>query len=163
MRERLNNLEEFKALQEKCMAARTAEKRKVLVCCGTGCTAGGNLKVFEELKNQMALHGEAFEVALNITSCEPVTGLKKSGCHGFCEMGPLVRIEPEGWLYCKCTPDDVKEIVEETLIGGRFIERLGYHQNGELYKRQEDIPFYKKQTRRVLEHCGHIDAESIEE
>ena len=50
MRERLNNLEEFKALQEKCMAARTAEKRKVLVCCGTGCTAGGNLKVFEELK-----------------------------------------------------------------------------------------------------------------
>ncbi|MBO7728747.1 MAG: NADH-quinone oxidoreductase subunit NuoF [Oscillospiraceae bacterium] len=163
MRERLNNLEEFKSLQEKCIAARSAEKRKVLVCCGTGCTAGGNLKVFEELQNQMALHGEAFEVALNITSCEPVTGLKKSGCHGFCEMGPLVRIEPEGWLYCKCTPDDVKEIVEETLIEGRFIERLGYHQDGELYKRQEDIPFYKKQTRRVLEHCGHIDAESIEE
>ena len=163
MRERLNNLEEFKALQEKCMAARSAEKRKVLVCCGTGCTAGGNLEVFEELKTQMSLHGEAFEVALNVTSCEPVTGLKKSGCHGFCEMGPLVRIEPEGWLYCKVKPEDVKEIVEETLIEGRFIERLGYHQNGEVYKRQEDIPFYKKQTRRVLEHCGHIDAESIEE
>ncbi|MBQ3371870.1 MAG: NADH-quinone oxidoreductase subunit NuoF [Oscillospiraceae bacterium] len=163
MRERLNNLEEFKALQEKCIAARNSEKRKVLVCCGTGCTAGGNLEVFEELKTQMSLHGEAFEVALNVTSCEPVTGLKKSGCHGFCEMGPLVRIEPEGWLYCKVKPADVKEIVEETLIEGRFIERLGYHQNGEVYKRQEDIPFYKKQTRRVLEHCGHIDAESIEE
>ena len=163
MRERLNNLEEFKALQEKCIAARNSEKRKVLVCCGTGCTAGGNLEVFEELKTQMSLHGEAFEVALNVTSCEPVTGLKKSGCHGFCEMGPLVRIEPEGWLYCKVKPEDVKEIVEETLIEGRFIERLGYHQNGEVYKRQEDIPFYKKQTRRVLEHCGHIDAESIEE
>ena len=78
-------------------------------------------------------------------------------------MGPLVRIEPEGWLYTKVHTDDVKEIVETTLIGGEFIERLGYHQNGELYKRQEDIPFYKKQTRRVLEHCGHIDAESIEE
>ena len=163
MRERLNNLEEFKALQEKCIAARNSEKRKVLVCCGTGCTAGGNLEVFEELKTQMSLHGEAFEVALNVTSCEPVTGLKKSGCHGFCEMGPLVRMEPEGWLYCKVKPADVKEIVEETLIEGRFIERLGYHQNGEVYKRQEDIPFYKKQTRRVLEHCGHIDAESIEE
>ena len=163
MRERLNSLQEFNALQEKCVAARNNEKRKVLVCCGTACTSGGNLKVFEELKNQMYLHGEAFEVALNVSSCESVTGLKKSGCHGFCEMGPLIRIEPEGWLYCRCRPEDVKEIVEETLIGGRFIERLGYHQNGELYKRQEDIPFYKKQTRRVLEHCGHIDAESIEE
>ena len=164
MRERLNSLEEFKALQEKCIRARECEKRKVLVCCGTGCAAGGNLKVYEELKNQMALHGAAFEVALNLSECPgEATGIKKSGCHGFCEMGPLVRIEPEGWLYTKVHTDDVKEIVETTLIGGEFIERLGYHQNGELYKRQEDIPFYKKQTRRVLEHCGHIDAESIEE
>jgi len=164
MRGRLNSLEEFKALQEKCVRARENEKRKVLVCCGTGCAAGGNLKVYEELKNQMALHGAAFEVALNLSECPgEATGIKKSGCHGFCEMGPLVRIEPEGWLYTKVHTDDVKEIVETTLIGGEFIERLGYHQNGELYKRQEDIPFYKKQTRRVLEHCGHIDAESIEE
>ena len=164
MRERLNNLEEFKALQEKCIKARQNEKRKVLVCCGTGCAAGGNLKVYEELKNQMALHGSAFEVTLNLSECAgEATGIKKSGCHGFCEMGPLVRIEPEGWLYTKVKVDDVQEIVEKTIIGGEFIERLGYHQNGQLYKRQEDIPFYKKQTRRVLEHCGHIDAESIEE
>ena len=164
MRERLNCLEEFKALQETCIKARENEKRKVLVCCGTGCAAGGNLKVYEELQNQMALHGEAFEVTLNLTECAgEAVGIKKSGCHGFCEMGPLVRIEPEGWLYTKVRVDDVKEIVETSLIGGEFVERLGYHQNGELYKRQEDIPFYKKQTRRVLEHCGHIDAESIEE
>ena len=155
MREKLNSLEAFKALQEKCIKARENEKRKVLVCCGTGCAAGGNLKVYEELKNQMALHDAAFEVTLNLSDCAAeATGIKKSGCHGFCEMGPLVRID---------RTDDVKEIVETTLIGGEFIERLGYHQNGELYKRQEDIPFYKKQTRRVLEHCGHIDAESIEE
>ena len=164
MRVRLNNLEEFKALQEKCIKARQNEKRKVLVCCGTGCAAGGNLKVYEELKNQMALHGSAFEVTLNLSECAgEATGIKKSGCHGFCEMGPLVRIEPEGGLYTKVRAEDVREIVETTLIGGEFIERLGYHQNGQLYKRQEDIPFYKKQTRRVLEHCGHIDAESIEE
>ena len=164
MREKLTSLEDFKALQEKCIKARENEKRKVLVCCGTGCAAGGNLKVYEELKNQMAEHGVKCEVALNLTDCAgEATGLKMSGCHGFCEMGPLVRIEPEGWLYTKVKTDDVKEIVETTLVGGEFIERLGYHQNGELYKRQEDIPFYKKQTRRVLEHCGHIDAESIEE
>ena len=164
MREKLNSLEEFKALQEQCIKARECEKRKVLVCCGTGCAAGGNLKVYEELQNQMALLGVKYEIKLNLSDCAgEATGVKKSGCHGFCEMGPLVRIEPEGWLYTKVRTDDVREIVETTLIGGEFIERLGYHQNGELYKRQEDIPFYKKQTRRVLEHCGHIDAESIEE
>ena len=164
MRQRISNLEEFKTLQEACIRARENEKRKVLVCCGTGCAAGGNLKVFDELKAQMDAQGVPCEIALNLTECGgSVTGLKKSGCHGFCEMGPLVRIEPEGWLYTKVKVADVQEIVEKTLIGGEFIERLGYHQNGELYKRQEDIPFYKKQTRRVLEHCGHIDAESIEE
>ena len=164
MRERLNSLEEFKTLQDQCIRARQNEKRKVLICCGTGCAAGGNLKVYEELKARMAEKGAAFEVALNLTDCGGESiGLKKSGCHGFCEMGPLVRIESEGWLYTKVKVEDVAEIVEKTLIGGEFIERLGYHQNGELYKRQEDIPFYKKQTRRVLEHCGHIDAESIEE
>ena len=163
MRERLQNREAFQALQEKCKAARDAEKRKILVCCGTGCTAGGNLQVFEELQNQMALHGAPYEVTLESSCGGDSTGIKKSGCHGFCEMGPLVRIEPEGWLYCKVKAEDVKEIVEETILGGQFIERLGYRQNGQLYKKQEDIPFYKKQTRRVLEHCGHIDAESIEE
>ncbi len=162
MRERIKNREEFLALQEKFMQARSREKRKVLVCCGTGCAAGGNLAVYEELKNQLAAHGAAFELSLNDNSGDAV-GLKKSGCHGFCEMGPLVRIEPEGWLYTKVRVDDVAEIVEKTVLGGEFVERLGYHQNGQLYKRQEDIPFYKKQTRRVLEHCGHIDAESIEE
>ena len=164
MREKIRSREAFQALQAKCMQARENQKRKVLVCCGTGCAAGGNLNVYEELKNQMGLLGVNCEVTLNLTDCAAeATGLKKSGCHGFCEMGPLVRIEPEGWLYTKVKVSDVREIVEKTLLGGEFIERLGYHQNGELYRRQEDIPFYKKQTRRVLEHCGHIDAESIEE
>ena len=163
MRERIKNLEEFRALQEKFVQARSHEKRKVLVCCGTGCAAGGNLAVYEELKNQMQLHGAAFELSLNDGCGGDATGIKKSGCHGFCEMGPLVRIEPEGWLYTKVHAEDVAEIVEKTILGGEFIERLGYKQNGQVYKRQEDIPFYKKQTRRVLEHCGHIDAESIEE
>ena len=163
MRERLTNLEAFRALQEKCVAAHGAEARKVLICCGTGCMAGGNLALYEELKKEMAAHGLSYELSLNDESGCRSVGIKKSGCHGFCEMGPLVRIEPEGWLYTRCKVSDVKEIVEKTLIGGAFIERLGYRSDGELYKRQEDIPFYKKQTRRVLEHCGHIDAESIEE
>ena len=65
MRERIQNLEQFRALQEKFMQARSHEKRKVLVCCGTGCAAGGNLAVYEELKTQMEAHGAAFELSLN--------------------------------------------------------------------------------------------------
>ena len=81
--------------------------------------------------------------------------------NGFCEMGPLVRVEPQGWLYTKVKLDDCQEIVEKTIIGGECVERLAYRQNGEIYRRQEEIPFYAKQQRVVLEHCGHINATSI--
>ena len=94
---------------------------------------------------------------------EDVVGLKKSGCHGFCEMGPLVRIEPYGWLYTKVKLADVDEIVEKTMAKGEIVERLAYRQNGKIYQKQDEIPFYQKQTRKVLEHCGHIDADSIHE
>jgi len=163
MRQRLASLSEFRALQQACMAAREAEKRKILVCCGTGCVAGGNLNVYQALKDRMDALGVACEVALNDNHGGDAIGLKKSGCHGFCEKGPLVRIEPEGWLYTKVSVDDVDEIIQKTIIGGEFIDRLGYQGKDGVCKRQEDIPFYKLQTRRVLEHCGHIDAESVEE
>ncbi len=90
-------------------------------------------------------------------------GVKRSGCHGFCEMGPLVRIEPGGLLYTKVKVSDCEEIVEKTIIGDEYIDRLAYKQNGVIYKQQEEIPFYKMQSRVVLEHCGHIDATSIKE
>ena len=143
MRQRIESLEQFRALQADYMAARDAEKRKILVCCGTGCVAGGNLNVYHELKKRMDELGIPCEVSLTEHHADTI-GLKKSGCHGFCEMGPLVRIEPEGWLYTKCQVSDVEEIIQKTILGGEFIERLGYNQNGELYERQEDIPFYKK-------------------
>ncbi len=166
-RTRINSIEEFRQYQAECKAAAAAQKRKVLVCCGTGCVAGGSLKIFEELKKQIEAKGLKTQILLaegleDNPDPEAIT-MKKSGCHGFCEMGPLVRIEPEGWLYTKCKLSDVEEIVEKTIVKGEFVDRLGYAKLGTLCKRQEDIPFYKLQTRRVLEHCGHIDAESIEE
>ena len=78
-------------------------------------------------------------------------------------MGPLVRIEPQGWLYVKVKEEDCEEIVEKTIVCGEHIARLAYGKDGEIFKKQSEIPFYKKQTRRVLEHCGHIDATSIKE
>ena len=78
-------------------------------------------------------------------------------------MGPVVRIEPQGWLYTKVKESDCQEILEKTVLKGEFIDRLGDTSNGNLYKKQEEIPFYRQQNRVVLEHCGRIDADSIEE
>ncbi len=142
-----------------------SQRRKILVCAGTGCVAGGSLNIYAELKRLMAENNIACTVELSDDPHDhsESVGLKKSGCHGFCEMGPLVRIEPEGWLYVKVKLEDCREIIERTIMNGEHIERLAYQKGGVVRKRQEDIPFYKKQTRLVLEHCGHIDATSIRE
>ncbi len=161
---RLNSLQELKAYREKCAKALERETKKILVCGGTGCVAGGSLDIFDRLKELLEEKNIPVEVELGHDNIhDDVVGMKKSGCHGFCEMGPLVRIEPQGWLYTKVKVDDCEEIVEKTVIGGENIERLAYKQNGEVFRKQEEIPFYKKQTRLVLEHCGHINATSIDD
>lgn len=155
--------EELRELRKEYAESLAGEKKKILICAGTGCISSGSLAIYDELKKIMEERGLRVEVELAEEPHDGSVGLKKSGCHGFCEMGPLVRIEPQGWLYVKVKPADCEEIVEKTIIGGEHIERLAYSKHGEIFKRQEEIPFYKKQTRRVLEHCGHIDATSIKE
>ncbi len=139
------------------------EEKKILICAGTGCVAGGSLDVYEEFIKLMKEKGINCEVKLEKEPHDKTVGIKKSGCHGFCEMGPLVRIEPFGYLYIKVKPEDCAEILDKTIINNECVERLAYTKNGEVYKKQEEIPFYKKQTRLALEHCGQIDATSIEE
>ena len=139
------------------------QKAKILVCSGTGCVAGGSLDIYAELQKIMEEEKIPCTVALEKEPHEQSVGLKKSGCHGFCEMGPLVKIEPWGYLYIKVKVEDCREIVEETIKHGRCIDRLVYKKQGKIYETQEQIPFYEKQTRLVLEHCGQIDATSLEE
>ncbi len=155
--------EDLKALRAIYNNSICAEKKKILVCAGTGCIAGGSLEIYDLLKSIMQERGVNCEAELQEEPHEGAVGLKKSGCHGFCEMGPLVRIEPYGYLYTKVKPVDCEEIVEKTVMRGEHIERLAYGKNGVVFKKQEKIPFYEKQTRLVLEHCGHIDATSIKE
>jgi NADH-quinone oxidoreductase subunit F len=150
-------------LRENCQKSIAAERGRILVCAGTGCVASGSLEIYEQLQKLMAEKGIPCSVELAEEPHQKTIGLKKSGCHGFCEMGPLVRIEPQGYLYTKVQPDDCPEIVEKTIIEGKLIERLAYQKNGQIYPKQADIPFYSKQTRVVLEHCGHIDATSLKE
>ena len=163
MTHKLQSRSALSELRAACKQALAAEKTKILVCGGTGCVAGGSLDIYARLQELLNERGIPVEVELAEEPHGDVVGIKKSGCHGFCEMGPLVRIEPNGWLYTKVRLSDCEEIVDETIVNGRFIERLGYKKDGEVVKKQEDIPFYKKQTRMVLESCGHINAGSIRE
>ena len=159
----LENREQLIAFRKKEAEAYESQVEKIIICAGTGCVAGGSLDVYEKLKEIMTAEGINVEVELKAEPHERAMGLKKSGCHGFCEMGPLLRIDPRGWLYTKVHVEDCEEIVEKTIKKGEYIDRLAYKKDEKLYRRQEDIPFYKQQTRLVLEHCGRIDAQSIRE
>jgi len=151
------------ALRAECVSSLKLERRRILVCAGTGCVSSGSIHVYEALRAQMRARGIACSVELEAEPHAESVGLKKCGCHGFCEMGPLIRVEPEGWLYTKVQLGDCDEIVERTIVQGVLVERLAYKKDGVAYPRQDDIPFYLKQTRQVLSHCGHIDADSIRE
>ena len=143
---------------------RSGSAVNVLVCAGTGCIAGGSLKVCETLKEECERRGLQIYVGLTEHSGEEKSlHIKMSGCHGFCEMGPLVHIEPLGVMYIHVKPEDCCEIVEKTVMRGEIIERLTYQRDGVSYPRQEDIPFYKKQHRVVLASCGTSDAEDLDE
>ncbi len=150
------------------------EKFRILICAGTGCLAGGSAKIYEKMCQLVKDAGMAVDVEFGAgvahgengecpSHKEHAGGVKKSGCHGFCEMGPLVRIEPYNFLYIKVKEEDCEEIFNTTILKGEPVERLLYEMDGVKYKAQEEIPFYAKQTRLVLKNCGHIDSEHMNE
>ena len=160
---RINSREELNELSKKYKKALDMQHKQILICAGTGCVAGGSLNIYARLKELIKERGLKLDVILEEEPHGESIGLKKSGCHGFCEMGPLLRIEPEGWLYIKVKVEDCEEILEKSIIGEEVIERLIYKDDVKSYSKQEEIPFYKQQKRVALEHCGHINAESIKE
>ena len=141
-----------------------AKKKRVLVCGGLGCLAKGAQKVFDLLVERLAIEKLDIQVEkLEEELHHPV----KTGCMGLCEAGPLVMIEPQGILYLRVKPEDVAEIVEETLKKGEIVERLVYQEeeNGRraTWPLMKDVPFYRKQVKVVLRNCGSIDPESLED
>ena len=126
----------------------------ILVCSGIGCHASGRLVLKEALEAEIARVGLDKEVKVIET-----------GCFGFCRLGPNMMVYPEGVFYCQVHEQDVPQIVEEHLLKGRVVERLLYTepQTEKSVVDFEDIPFFQKQTRIVLEDCGVINPESIRE
>jgi NADH-quinone oxidoreductase subunit F len=160
---KLANRDALKKARETYKKALDAEKRKILVCAGNGCIASGSLAVYDELAKIIKEQKVPCSLELKEEPGHPA-GLKKGGCPGFCNQSVLVLVEPEGWLYTKVKPEDAKEIVEQTIKNGKPVERLAFKgPDGKSVLKKAEIPFYKKQTRIVLEQCGEIDAESIKE
>lgn len=133
---------------------------RILVCSGTGCVASGSQKIYDEM---VKLCEGLDNVEVSMQKDVPHIGTVKTGCQGLCELGPLVRIEPQHLQYVHVQIEDCKEIVEKTVLKGEPIERLFYKHEEKPCEHPEDIPFLNQQTRIVLEHCGNIDAESIDE
>ena len=159
----IENREMLQKSREAFLEQIDRQTKKIYVCGGTGCVAGGSMEIYERLKELIEEKGLNCQVNLEKEEEGNHIGLKKSGCHGFCEMGPLLRIEPAKLLYLKVSLDDCEEIVEKSIVKDEVIDRLIYSRDGITYPVQEEIPFYKNQERIVLEDCGQIDAESIEE
>jgi NADH-quinone oxidoreductase subunit F len=146
--------------------AAQAVGQRVIICAGTGCVANGSLKVHEALVKAIAEAGLDVVVELNVhDDSKADVWVSQSGCQGFCQMGPLVTIEPAGLLYCKVKPQDVNDIVQTTLVNHQPVERLLYV-DPRTHKRHHgtgDIPFYAQQTRMVLKSCGSLDPGDIRE
>lgn len=162
--ERIENREALGQVREASKAQIENSKCRVLICAGTGCLAGGSGDIYRRMC-ELVDENPDVEVHFGeeIAHRDGELGIKKSGCHGFCEMGPLMRIEPQGILYTKVQLDDCDEIFHRTIEKGEIIRHLLFKQDGIEYQKQDEIPFYKKQTRNVLKNCGHIDAEHIQE
>lgn len=133
-----------------------AYRSYILVCGGTGCESAKADEIFQNLKNEIEEHQLFAQVQVI-----------KTGCFGFCEQGPIVKILPENTFYVQVAPEDAKEIVEEHIVKGRVIDRLVYKieddQKRKVAVAEKDMQFYQKQYRIVLRNCGLIDPDSIDE
>jgi NADH:ubiquinone oxidoreductase subunit F (NADH-binding)/(2Fe-2S) ferredoxin/Pyruvate/2-oxoacid:ferredoxin oxidoreductase delta subunit len=149
---KIKNKQALEALQKTLLQQRDPNKPCVRVCVGTGCRARGSLNVIKSFEDEVKKQGLASKA-----------DIKQTGCHGFCEKGPVVVMGPEEVFYSRVESADIPEIVSETLLNGRVVDRLLYAEpvTGHKSVHEYDIPFYKKQTRRILLNNGKIDPTNI--
>jgi NADH:ubiquinone oxidoreductase subunit F (NADH-binding)/(2Fe-2S) ferredoxin/NAD-dependent dihydropyrimidine dehydrogenase PreA subunit len=134
--------------------AQSNTKHQILVCQGTGCESSKSAKINQALVEELKRSGLSETVQV-----------KTTGCHGFCQQGPIVVIEPDGIFYTGVKVEDAPEVVKSYFVDGKPLERLFYHdpttnKATPLYK---DIPFYSQQYRLILRNCGEINPEEIED
>jgi len=153
----MNKIKTFKELEEfrnKIINNRKNNTSTIVVCGGTGCKASRSKDVIDALKKEINQQGISESVHLRTT-----------GCHGFCEQGPLVVIEPKNIFYCHVSPDDAEEIISKTIQNNETIERLLYIDpvTGKTIETETEVPFYKSQDRQILSQNRQVDPCSIDD
>ena len=150
----ITSTQELDKLREEIQKREKTEKKSIRVCIGTGCAAKGSFKLYELFK-QAAAESEA----------DVTVEAKCVGCHGFCERGPIVAVEPGNIIYQGVDEPDVAEIFRETILQGQIIDRLLYEdpETGKKATTENEIPFYSAQHRIVLAENGRIDPKNIED
>ena len=130
-----------------------AIKTYLLICGGTACASNRGTELYDALQRELEAQGVASEAQV-----------VRTGCFGFCEKGPIVKVLPDETFYVCVKPEDAKEIVAEHVIKGRPVQRLLYDKSqSKVNAKLEDIGFYQKQFRIVLRNCGVINPEKIDE
>ena len=149
---KLNTLSDLQELRESILRRRDSTRPVISVCGGTGCRTYGSGKLLDALQEEIARRELAVDVRM-------------TGCHGLCEKGPLMVIRPAGVFYNQVAVSDVPEILEQTIQNGRVIERLLYTdpESSLQVVEEEEVPFYKRQTRLLLNWNGQIDPTNIED
>lgn len=151
---RLREESNDKVTENSCGLALGSQHLQILICGGTGCKASSSHLIADNLNKTLKESGIADKVEVITT-----------GCFGFCEKGPIVKIIPDNTFYTQVTPKDAEEIVKEHIIGGKKIERLMYTdpKTEQKVSDSKHMDFYRKQLRIALRNCGFIDPENIEE
>jgi len=151
---RLNSVAALEALRKAIVVSRDPNKPCITVCGGTGCHSFGSEGV-----------SDAFKKEIKKSKLDGKVEVKVTGCHGFCEKGPLVVIKPKDIFYQKVKAEDVPEIVAETVVGGNIIDRLLYTDpdTGKKVIHEPEVPFYQKQKRLVFGNNGLIDPTRIDD
>ncbi|MDD5748782.1 MAG: NADH-quinone oxidoreductase subunit NuoF [Actinomycetota bacterium] len=151
---RLKSPKELEILREEILSRKALQKVCVSICLGTSCHAFGGKKVSEAFQSEIERRGIKNKVEI-----------KNTGCHGFCEKGPIVVIHPDEICYVEVKPEDAQEIVSETIVGGKIVERLLYKDpnTGEKYVHESEIPFHKFQTKIVFDYNNKVSPRSIDD
>lgn len=151
---RINSPAELEAIRKEILSQRDSDKRTITLCSGSACHATGSRLVAESIEEEIKKQGLIDQV-----------DVRKTGCHGFCERGPIIVIHPDEICYLQIKPDDVPEIISETIKANRIIERLLYKDptTEEEIIHEHEIPFYKNQQRLLFGANITIDPKSIED
>ena len=151
---KISSPQELERYQNEILSKRDPHQPCVTVCGGTGCHASGCHQVIDAFRKVLQDHSKGNGINIRVT-----------GCHGFCERGPLVVIYPQKILYQRVKPEDARTIFEETILNGKVIESLLYDHptTGARIVHEEEVPFYQKQMRIIFGNNGNIDPTRIED